>query len=178
MFKQQELTWNVPDNTWHACHQHVDCGNSGENEWMLPLQLEIGQVAGPHSAGSSPGRLANENKILIQSSCFHWRSTTCVEACPYVGWRIHNTGSAQPATFQLLVNPDLWYQYSNTLKSTFSTVYHTYDIWNPIFEIFQKSKSTFLCTFSGKTQLHDTAYPCLMIHYTSQNIISSWTTSS
>jgi hypothetical protein len=34
---------------------------------MLPPQLETGQVAGPHSAGSSAGRLAKGNRTFIQA---------------------------------------------------------------------------------------------------------------
>jgi hypothetical protein len=34
---------------------------------MLPPQLETGLVAGPHSVGSSAGRLAKRNRIFIQS---------------------------------------------------------------------------------------------------------------
>lgn len=134
MFHQQKLTLNVRDNTWHACHRPMDCGNSGENVWMLPLQLEREQAAGPRSAGSSAGRLANDKKIFIQSSCFDWSSTTCPITCQFAGWRIHNIGCSRPTVFQLSVKPDLRYYYSDTLKSAFSIVPQTYDIRHPMFK--------------------------------------------
>jgi hypothetical protein len=43
---------------------------------MLPLQLETEQVVGQRSADSSAGRLANEKKIFIQSSCFLYKHIT------------------------------------------------------------------------------------------------------
>lgn len=39
---------------------------------MLPLQWVTGQAAGPHSAGSSAGKLANKNITHNQASCFNY----------------------------------------------------------------------------------------------------------
>jgi hypothetical protein len=45
---------------------------------MLPLQQVTGQAAGPHSAGSSAGKLANSNKTHNQASRFDYTKSESI----------------------------------------------------------------------------------------------------
>ena len=46
---------------------------------MPPLQRVTGQAAGPHSAGSSAGMLANRNITQNQASCFNYTTRKSVQ---------------------------------------------------------------------------------------------------
>jgi hypothetical protein len=46
---------------------------------MPPLQWVTGQAAGPHSAGSLAGKLANRNITNNQASCFNYTTKKSVQ---------------------------------------------------------------------------------------------------